>query len=136
MAALVHTGKLVYLPFGASGRCDLVFQDEQGIHRVQVKNGALRDGIVKFATCSNTNKIQIDYRQDVDVFGVYCHELASVFLVPVNAVPLRAGYLRITAPRNSQQRKIRWAEQYRLDWAPPTLHLHDGGTEPSGDAVL
>ena len=65
----------------------------------------------------------MDYRQDVDVFGVYCHDLESVFVVPVDAVPLRAGYLRVAATRNAQLRNIRWAEQFRLEWAPPTLEV-------------
>lgn len=91
------------------------------MHRMQVKNGLLRDRIVKFATCSNTKNVPADYREDVDFFGVYCHELQAVFVVPVGAVPLRAGYLRVAAPRNNQQRNIRWAEQFRLDWTPPVL---------------
>lgn len=121
VAALTHAGKAVYLPFGASGRCDLVYEDGASLRRMQVKNGILRNGIVKFATCSNTNNVPQDYRSDVDVFGVYCHDLATVFLVPVDQVPLRAGYLRVAAPRNSQQRNIRWAEQFRLDWSRPVL---------------
>lgn len=121
MAALTHAGKAVYLPFGASGRCDLIYEDGGFLRRMQVKNGILRDRIVKFATCSNTNNAPRDYRRDVDIFGVYCDDLATVFLVPVDQVPLRAGYLRIAAPRNNQQRNIRWAEQFRLDWTPPVL---------------
>jgi hypothetical protein len=31
------------------------------------------------------------------------------------------GHLRLAATRNGQQRNIRWAEQYRLDWSPPAL---------------
>ena len=86
-----------------------------------MKNGVFRNGVVKFATCSNTKNIPVDYRGHVDVFGVYCHDLESVFIVPVEAVPLRAGHLRVTAPRSGQQQGIRWAEQFRLDWSPPAL---------------
>ena len=127
MTALVHGGKAVYLPFGASGRCDLIYQDADGLHRMQVKNGILRGGIVRFATCSNTANVPIDYREDVDVFGVYCHELQSVFVVPVTSVPLRAGFLRVRPARNNQQRNIRWAEQFRLDWTPPVLSETEPG---------
>ena len=132
IAALVHAGKVVYLPFGASGRCDLVYSDDAGMHRMQVKNGILRSGCVRFATCSNTKNVPIDYRGDIDVFGVYCDELQSVFVVPVDVVPLRAGYLRVAAPRNSQQRNIRWAEQFRLEWSPPALRAADE-VQPQGD---
>ena len=121
VAALVHAGKSVYLPFGASGRCDLIYADEAVLHRTQVKNGVLRNGVVRFPTCSNTKNSPVDYRRDVDDFGVYCHELASVFVVPVAVVPLRAAYLRVGAPRSQQQRGIRWAEQFRIDWSPARL---------------
>jgi hypothetical protein len=121
MAALAHSGKRVYIPIGASGRCDLVFEDDAGLHRVQVKNGVLRDSIVCFRTASNTKNIPKDYRGDIDFFGVYCHDLESTFLVPVGVVPLRAGYLRVRPTRNGQAQNIRWAEQYRLDWSPPGL---------------
>lgn len=123
--ALIQCGKTVYLPFGASQRADLIFEDERGLHRVQVKNGVLGDRVVSFATCSNTKNIPRDYRGQIDYFGVYCHDLQAAFLVPVGEVPLRAGRLRIGAVRNNQQRNIRWADQFRLEWAPPTLEAGD-----------
>ena len=121
LAALVAVGKIVYMPIGASGRSDLIFEDEDGLHRVQVKNGLLRDGFVLFRTASNTKNVPKDYRGEIDFFGVYCDELASAFLVPVAAVPLRAGHLRVRAPRSAQRQGIRWAEQFRLEWSPPVL---------------
>ena len=131
IAALIHVGKTVYLPLGGSGRCDLIFEDVRGLHRVQVKNGVLGDRVVSFATCSNTKNVPKDYRGEIDYFGVYCDDLSAAFLVPVAAVPLRAGRLRIAAPRSNQQLNIRWAEQFRLDWTPPTLSETDAKT---GDA--
>ena len=119
--ALVQRGHTVFLPLGGSSRVDLVFQDENGLHRVQVKAGVERDGAVAFATCSNTNDAPKDYRDDVDFIGVYCHTLRAAFLVPVAGLPLRGGRLRLTSTRNGQRQGIRWAEQFRLDWAPPVL---------------
>ena len=133
VAALVRDGKIVYVPVGASGRCDLIFQDDQGLHRVQVKNGKFRNGIVTFRTASNTKNVPRDYRGEIDFFGVYCDALGSAFLVPVTAVPLRAGHLRVAAPRSGQRHGIRWAEQFRLDWSPPVLD-DDFSVEPPADA--
>lgn len=127
--ALIQIGKAVYLPTGASGRCDLLFEDDAGLHRVQVKNGVLRGEIVCFRTASNTKNRPKDYRGEVDFFGVYCHELRSAFLVPVEDAPLRAGYLRLTPPRNGQRRGIRWADQYQLPWSPPQLVIDGFGVE-------
>jgi PD-(D/E)XK endonuclease len=129
-AALVSAGKSVYLPFGGSQRCDLIFEDGDGLHRVQVKNGVLRDRVVNFNTCSNTNNVPKDYIGQIDFFGVYCHELGTAFLVPITAVPPTTGRLRIAAPRSNQQRNIRWAEQFRLEWSPPALRTDAGAAPP------
>lgn len=119
--ALVQAGHTVYLPLGSSQRADLVFENAEGLHRVQVKSGVVRDRVVVFATCSHTGSQLKDYRRDVEFFAVYCHVLESVFLVPVDAVPLRSGTLRLTSTRNGQRQGIRWAEQFRLEWSPPAL---------------
>lgn len=121
IAALVQAGKTIYLPIGGSQRADLVFEDETGLHRVQVKSGSLDERVVIFATCSNTKNVPKDYRGEIDYFGVYCHELGAAFLVPVDGTPLRSAQLRLGPTRNNQTHKIRWAEQYRLDWTPPVL---------------
>ena len=131
--ALVQRGHTVFLPLGGSSRVDLVFQDADGLHRVQVKNGVLRDGTVAFATCSNTNDTPKDYRDDADFIGVYCHDLRSAFLVPVVGLPLRGGRLRLSSTRNGQRHGIRWAEQFRLDWSPPVLD-DNYSIEPPADA--
>jgi hypothetical protein len=123
VAALVHVGKSVYVPFGASGRCDLIFEDASGIYRVQVKAGTVRNDVVFFRTCSNTNNEPKDYRGQVEFFGVYCHDTSSAYLVPVDHVPSRVGHLRLRPPLNNQRHGIRWAEEYRLPWAPAQLVL-------------
>ncbi len=114
LAALVDAGKLVWLPFHASGRCDLVFEDDTGFHRVQCKAGALRGDVVTFKTCSQTRNVPKDYRNDVDFFGVYCRERREVYLVPVDAVSVRGGTLRLRPARNGQMRGLRWAADYLL----------------------
>ena len=123
IAALAHVGKHVYLPLGASGRCDLIFEDESGTYRVQVKAGTVRDDVVFFRTCSNTKNEPKDYRGQVEFFGVFCHDTGSVYLVPVQEVPARAGHLRLRPTKNNQRHGIRWADDYRLPWSPAQLVL-------------
>lgn len=114
-AALHRAGWDVYLPlFGAHGRVDLVADPGTGPLRVQVKTARLAAGCIEFHTCSNTGNVSVDYRGEVDVFGVYSPELERVFVVPVGDVAARKGFLRIEAPRNGQHRKVRWAEPYRV----------------------
>lgn len=114
-AALVNAGKDVLLPlYGAHCRYDLVFEDEEGFHRVQCKAGRLRGEVVEFMTASYTNKERKSYHDDVDFFGVYCHGRAECYLLPVRDVPPRSGSLRLAGTRNGQSKGIRWASDYLL----------------------
>ena len=101
--------------FNGHGRIDLLYQSADGeMQRVQCKTSRLRDGCVVFRTCSNTGNVPLDYTGQIDVFGVYSPELDDVFLVPIEDVPTRLAFLRISPARNNQERHVRWAEQYRL----------------------
>ncbi len=117
--ALTKAGHPVFTPFfNGHGRVDLIFEDAVGqLKRVQCKTSRLRDGCIAFRTCSNTRNIPADYRGQVDVFGVYSPELNQVFIVPIEDVRTRNGFLRVDHPRNNQASNIRWAEPYRL--GPP-----------------
>jgi hypothetical protein len=117
-AALTAAGKEVYLPmFGAHSRVDLAFQDEGGFWRVQCKSSRIVNMVLMFRTCSNTNRTHKDYRGQIDFFGVYSPHLDRVFLVPVDDVPIREGFLRLEPARNGQQKRLRWARDYVL--GPP-----------------
>jgi len=112
--ALTQCGYSVYLPFGSSSRCDMVIERGQDLWRVQCKNGVFRNGCIRFATCSNTGNVPLDYRGQADMFGVYCHELHGCYLVPVEHVPTRFAILRVRPARNGQSIGVRWAETYLL----------------------
>ena len=64
----------------------------------------------------------MDYRGDADMFGVYCHDRGSVYLVPVEDVPRSAGMLRLEPPRNGQKERVRWASKYLVE--PRALPEH------------
>lgn len=114
-AALVNAGKDVLLPlYGAHCRYDLVFEDEEGFHRVQCKTGRVLGNIVHFITTSRTKNEHRDYRDDVEFFGVCCLQRQETYLVPVDDVPLWAASLRLHPTRNGQTKGIRWASDYLL----------------------
>jgi hypothetical protein len=116
--ALITAGKEVYVPlFAAHSRVDLVFVDGNGFHRVQCKSSRIVNMVLMFRTCSNTNRTHKDYRGQIDFFGVYSPQLDRVFLVPVDDVPIRDGFLRLEPARNGQQKGVRWARDYIL--GPP-----------------
>jgi hypothetical protein len=117
--ALMRAGKHVYLPcFAPDSRVDLVYLDDNGVHRAQVKTSVVRGDVVVFRPCSNTNNVRRDYRGEADVIAVYSPELDQVFIVPVDEAPGRVCHLRLRASRNGQAKGVRWARDFLL--SPPS----------------
>jgi PD-(D/E)XK endonuclease len=104
MLALREAGYSIAVPFGENTRYDLLIDDGTVISRVQCKTGRLRNGSVRFATCSsyahhpNPQTYHRDYVGEVDYFGA----------------PRQRASLRIDPPRNNQRRRIRFAEDYEV----------------------
>jgi len=108
------------VPFGENTRYDLIIERGRRLLRVQCKTGRLRAGAVRFNTCSfyghhPNPKPYRDYIGEIDAFAVYCLETGVVYLIPIEDVALRRqGALRVTAPRNNQRRRIRFASDYEI----------------------
>ena len=115
-AALLKAGNCILLPMNDDQRYDLVIDEGSEFLRVQCKYGRLRNDVVTFQTCSNNvSSGRRDYRDAIEYFGVYCAELGTSYLVPVDHVPLRLGSLRVGSCRNNQSQNIRWARDYLID---------------------
>jgi len=116
--ALVRSGRCVYVPlFNPAGRVDLVVDGEDGLQRVQCKTSSRRGDVIVFRTCSNTGNLPLDYRGEVDCFGVWSPGLGQAFLVPVEAVGARTCSLRLSPVANGQSKGVRWAVDYLI--GPP-----------------
>ena len=133
MLALREEGFEVSVPFGENSRYDLVIDDGVCISRVQCKTGRLRDGAVRWSACSNyghhrsPHVRQRDYQGEVDFFGVYCRETQGVYLIPLADLPLRRqGALRVKPPKNSQRKRIRYAERYEIGRV--AIHAPESGS--------
>lgn len=112
LAILLQQGKNVLLPFGGGARYDLAYDDNGKLTRVQCKTGVLRNGCVVFNTCSlGRNGEQFHYHGDADLFGVFCPELGTAYLIPVEDMPRGKAALRVAAPRRPHS-TIKWAEKY------------------------
>ncbi len=115
LSALLQAGYEVLLPFGAAARYDLACDVNGRLMRIQCKTGTLQDGAVVFKTANwNRKGERLNYRGQVDFFGVHCPQTAKIYLVPVEDVGELEGRLRVEPTRNMQNRRIRWDEGYEL----------------------
>jgi hypothetical protein len=123
ISALTGVGKRVLIPVADVPRYDLVIEDQNRFFRVQCKTGQVFRGAVCFRPHSlraanresEWRRIVLDYRGEIDYFGVYCPDNGKVYLVPIEDVSTtRICSLRITPPKNNQRRRIRWAEHYEV----------------------
>ncbi len=117
MAALLEAGYSIAVPFGENQRYDLIAERDGMFLRVQVKTGRLRNGVILFnGYSSHSHRKGVSCRRyagDVDLFGIYCRQNETVYLVPIADVRLK-GSLRVVPTANAQREKIRWADQYRV----------------------
>jgi hypothetical protein len=119
--ALRFQGYDVLMPFGENTRYDLAIDNGTGLRKVQCKTGRLRNGAVLFPTCStyahhgSSVEPRRDYRGQVDDFAVFCHQLGSVYLIPIEDLDVRTlGTLRVVPPANGQLKNIRLAATYEI----------------------
>ncbi len=117
-AALARAGYFIAVPLGDNNRYDLIAEKDNKLLRVQVKTGRLRKGAILFACYSSHAHRKgpscRPYVNEIDFFGVYCRELDSVYLVPIQDAVCLSGSLRVDRPRNGQLRKVRWASGYLI----------------------
>lgn len=121
MVALERLNASIYVPFGENTRCDLIVDYGSRLSRIQCKTGRLKDGAVQFATCStyahhpNPKVVRRSYVGEIDEFGVYCPELGTVYIVPIEDVTARKeARLRVVPSRNNQSKGVRLAAPYEI----------------------
>jgi hypothetical protein len=121
MLALRHAGFAVLVPFGENTRYDLIIDGKGERARVQCKTGRLRNGAIRFATCScyghhaNPQTARRPYGDEIDYFAVYCPDTEGIYLIPIADLPMKAqAALRVTPARNGQRDRIRDARKYEL----------------------
>lgn len=120
LATLLKGGKTVLKPFGDNQRYDLVVDEDGEFLRVQCKTGVLKKGSIYFPTCSSyghRGRGKKGYKREADIFAVYCPATDKVYIIPVEEAPERQCYLRVEKTKNSQDKRIRWAEKYEYTGA-------------------
>lgn len=116
LAHLVSLGKTMLIPFGDAVAYDLAMEEPDGtVRRIQCKTGWSKQGTIHFNVHSQQKSTgKRSYVGRADLFGVYSPDTKRIYLVPVEDCAAVDGVLRTEAPRNNQQKKIRWAADYEI----------------------
>lgn len=120
LTKLAEMGFTVSLPIGENAPYDLIFDNGSKLHKVQCKNGTLKNGsiVAKLqsvsysgeagkAVAKNFDNTKIDY------LGIYCAENDSVYLVPAIEIGGTQCNLRIEEVSHPTTRN-RWAKDYAI----------------------
>ncbi len=123
MAKCAMNDWTVLTPFGDCDRYDLVIDRGKGFERIQVKNGRLDKGSVRFNTCSShyhtkegqrTKDFKRDYKGQIEAFGVFCQETRECYMVSVDEVGTNEGSLRVDPMKAGSKYKVKWAKDYKI----------------------
>jgi hypothetical protein len=120
LAELIEQGYAVSIPYGDNQRYDLLVDDDGEIHRVQVKNGAMEDGCVRFEcktayTDHNGERKYHSYdSSEIDAYAVWSSEQQSVYWIPIEDAGSSAMRLRVEDTLDRYTSQTNWAEDYNV----------------------
>ena len=145
----IRLGAGVLKPLSERQRYDLGLEIGDRILRVQCKWGRLIEGEVihvRLATSryDGHSYIRTNYELgEIDAVAVYCEELDSVFLLPIELVAGRSFiHLRVKPAKNGQRASINSEADFRLSGAIAQLGERSagsrkvGGSSPPGSTGL
>jgi hypothetical protein len=115
LAKLLNAGKVILMPFGDNQRYDLVIDEGGKFIRVQCKTGRIKNGILRFPTCSSSTHRggkKKGYRGQIELLMVYCPDNNKIYSIPVDEAPNTQCNLRIEEPRHKVNTVIRLAKDY------------------------
>lgn len=117
ISRLLEKGYSVSIPFGDSNRYDIVLDDGEKLQKVQVKTAKLdaKGQHVTFSCKSNNwNSGELyDYKDDVDLFIVYCPQNNKIYRVPIEEIGTSSFRIRVEEPKKNDYR-INREEDYLL----------------------
>ncbi len=119
MVAQKEAGYTLSQPFAETTRYDLIADDGTRLSRIQCKTGRLRNGAVRFNSCSchghqrGPEQVRRPYEGEIDCFAVFCPETTGVYLVPVSLCGVHMT-LRVDEPRNNQRTGVRFARDFLI----------------------
>ncbi|HEV2739563.1 MAG TPA: group I intron-associated PD-(D/E)XK endonuclease [Candidatus Elarobacter sp.] len=115
--ALAEAGYFVSKPLGENQRYDLIADDGERLHRIQVKTGRLRRGVVIFSCASShahRGGTTRPYFGQVEYLAVCCPDTKKVYMIPEQEMTASTAHLRLSPTRNNMVKTIRWASRFEL----------------------
>jgi hypothetical protein len=134
LSALIRQKFDVLIPFGEGQPYDLVIDVSGELFlRVQCKTAWPVGGCLAFNPhTTDHGRGPRSYVGRADIFGVYFPPRRSVYLVPIAAVGISEGRLRLEPTRNKQRRRVRLAVDYEVErWTVDALCELVRPTHPS-----
>jgi hypothetical protein len=126
----------VYRPIVEGGRYDMIFDVRGQLLRIQCKWALRRGDVVSVILYTSRRApggghIRTPYSVDeIDAVAAYCAELDRCYLLPVSLIARRKQlHLRLAPARNSQRRRLNFAELYELSGAIAQLGERLRGTQ-------
>jgi hypothetical protein len=119
-AAAIRLGVGVYKPVSYGERCDLIFECDRKLFRIQCKWSPCLGNVivVRCRSCRRTGE-GIRHRaytaDEVDAIATYCTEVDRCYLVPADLFDGHLQlHLRLAPSRNNQHHGINWADDFEL----------------------
>jgi hypothetical protein len=117
LTELLERGYSVSQPFGDNQRYDLITDDGEDLHRIQVKTGKMKDDYIEFKLTSNRSHASgVEHKpyssEEIDAFVVYCPDNEGIYWVPVEETGTSAMRLRLDSKQ--EQPAINWASEYEM----------------------
>jgi prevent-host-death family protein len=129
-AAATKLGIDVSKPLAEHTRYDLIFDLRPRLLRVQCKWAPLKNDVIPVKLRSSRytsggSQVRTVYSaEEIDAIAVYCEDLDSCYLLPIDRVAGMATLqLRIAEPRNGQRASLNWAADYELSGAVAQLEV-------------
>jgi prevent-host-death family protein len=134
--AAAELGLAVFKPLTEHERCDLILGIAGQLLRVQCKWGSQERGVITARLRSSYHSPTRGYvtktydDSEVDAVAVYCGELDSCYLLPINLASGRGAVtLRPSPARNNQRAALNLAAEYEFRGAVAQLEERVAGSD-------
>lgn len=98
----------------------MIADDGQELHRVQVKTGTMKDGVIRFE-CKTTylnhdgeNEYKSYTKDEIDSYAVWSPEMGEVYCIPVEDAGDSAMTLRVSEDIERVTSQTNWTKDYKL----------------------